>query len=243
MSKVISILTPTRGRPDNCKRFIKSIYETTLHKNTIELFFYVDRDDSALGAYMSLQKHCYEEFNDFLRVEFMFGDPISVCDSWNLMTLQSLGDIIIMGNDDLIYETPSWDVTLHQELLNFPDDIFCAWFNDGINGEKHCAFPIVSRKWANTLGYCFAPRGTFHFGYNDTWTFDLGKRADCLHYIPQVKVSHHHFSNNKANYDETYKRNREDSKGNFYSLDGDIFSKTIDRRIKDVIKLQKGDVV
>ena len=46
----ISILTPTRNRPNNCQRFIKSIYNTAKNRGNIELFFYVDNDDPSLEA-------------------------------------------------------------------------------------------------------------------------------------------------------------------------------------------------
>ena len=62
---MISILTPTRNRPNNCERFIKSIYQTTKNRGNIELLFYVDKDDPSIGAYMSLQNHCFDEYNQF----------------------------------------------------------------------------------------------------------------------------------------------------------------------------------
>jgi len=52
----ISILTPTRNRPNNCERFIKSIYNTAKNPGNIELHFYVDNDDPSLEAYKSLAK-------------------------------------------------------------------------------------------------------------------------------------------------------------------------------------------
>jgi hypothetical protein len=236
---MISILTPTRNRPDNCQRFIKSIYQTTKNIGTIELLFYVDKDDPSIGAYMSLQKHCYDEFPGFPRVQFSFGDPIPVCDSWNFMAKDSMGDVIIMGNDDLIYRTPEWDSILRKELSTIKDDIYCAWFDDGINGEKHCAFPIISRKWVETLGYCFAPAGTFNFGYNDTWVFDVGKRVRRLKYIPNILVEHMHFSNSKAEMDDTYARNRTQERGNLYQKDKIIFDDNVEKRQKDADKLKK----
>ena len=45
----ISILTPTRNRPNNCEALIKSIYNTYYGKDiNIELLFYVDKDDPAV---------------------------------------------------------------------------------------------------------------------------------------------------------------------------------------------------
>ena len=42
----ISILCPTRGRPENVIRLIESIKETTTFIDQIELLFYVDNDDA-----------------------------------------------------------------------------------------------------------------------------------------------------------------------------------------------------
>ena len=81
---------------------------------------------------------------------------MSVSKSWNEIAKLSLGDILIMGNDDQEYQTQYWDTTLEGEVNKYPDDIYCAWFEDKINGSKHCAFPIISRKWYDTVGY-FAP--------------------------------------------------------------------------------------
>ena len=112
--------------------------------------------------------------------------------SHGMRLLNYLGDILIMGNDDQEYQTQYWDTTLEGEVNKYPDDIYCAWFEDKINGPKHCAFPIISRKWYDTVGY-FAP-GVFNFGYNDTWVYDIAKRVGRTHFIPDVVVEHKHFS-------------------------------------------------
>ena len=62
----ISILTPTRNRPNNCERFIKSIYSTCSERKNIELLFYIDNDDPALETYRSLHTHCQAEYKDFV---------------------------------------------------------------------------------------------------------------------------------------------------------------------------------
>ena len=38
--------------------------------------------------------------------------PMSVSKSWNEIAKLSLGDILIMGNDDQEYQTQYWDTTL-----------------------------------------------------------------------------------------------------------------------------------
>ena len=233
----ISILTPTRNRPNNCERFIKSIYNTCANRNSVELLFYVDDDDPALDSYLSLDKHCQTEYSDFYRIQFIKGEPKSVSISWNDLAEQCKGDVLIMGNDDLVYATDGWDYLLEKELEKFnADKVYVAWMEDGINGEAHCAFPIVSREWYECLGR-FTP-GCFHFGYNDTWIFDVGKMLDRTHFIPHIKAEHLHFSKG-APMDDTYARNRTQEKGNLYAKDQVLFNKTRNIRLDDRNKLRE----
>ena len=238
MSKRISILTPTRQRPHRLSEFIMSVYQHTDEKNRVELLMYVDRDDPTKDQYLDFFEHCQIEFQDFLRIHFVFGESKSVSKSWNDLYERSVGDIIIMGNDDLIYRTPSWDRMVELESNIFEDDIYCMWMDDRINRENHCAFPIVSRKWCETLGY-FTP-GVFHFGYNDTWVFDIAQKINRCRFLGGVVAEHMHFASQKAPYDETYARNRTQSY-DFYELDRQIFDSEAmrEKRIEDAIKLKK----
>ena len=136
-----------------------------------------------------------------------------------------------MGNDDLVYQTSSWDELLDVELKQFEkDEIYVAYMEDGINGERHCAFPIVSRVWYNCLGR-FTP-GIFNFGYNDTFIFEVGQMLNRTHFMPHIRAEHLHFSKG-APMDDTYARNRTQEKGNLYAKDKLIFDKTRAVRQKD----------
>ena len=110
------------------------------------------------------------------------------------------------------------------------DEIYVAYMEDGINGERHCAFPIVSRVWYNCLGR-FTP-GIFNFGYNDTFIFEVGQMLNRTHFMPHIRAEHLHFSKG-APMDDTYARNRTQEKGNLYAKDKLIFDKTRAVRQKD----------
>jgi len=233
-----SILTPTRNRPANCERFIKSVYNSSTIRKNVEMIFYVDDDDPAIDAYKSLHWHAQKEYEEFKNIEFVFGNPMSVSKSWNVIAKRCMGDVLIMGNDDLVYRTTSWDELLDIELNNYiQDKVYVAWMEDGINGERHCAFPIVSREWYECLGR-FTP-GTFNFGYNDTWIFEVGKMLDRLHYIPHIKAEHLHFSVGKSDMDDTYAHNRTKQKGNLYAKDQVLFNKTRAARMDDRDRLRE----
>jgi len=224
---MFSILTPSRNRPHRLKTFVDSVLDNAKYIDNIELLIYVDNDDSAIEQYKQMQ--------GYRNIFIIFDKPISISKSWNTMAEQCKGDIMIMGNDDLEYRTMHWDILLLTELQKYPDQIYVAWMEDGINADKHCAFPIISRKWYQTLGY-FTP-GVFNFGYNDTWIYDIGKRVNRCHYIPHIKAEHMHFSANKSVYDDTYARNRTKQRGNLYNKDKVIFEATVDQRQQHADKL------
>ena len=224
----ISILTPTRGRCARAQKFAHSVLTTAAVPEEIELLFYVDNDDPQLADYLRWKDNAQSQ------IEIMIGPPISVSKSWNRLAERCKGDILIMGNDDLVYRTDSWDNILAYNLLGFPDKIYVMWFKDGINNEKHCAFPIVSRLWYETVGY-FTP-GIFEFLYNDTWVYDIGLKVERTWYIPDIYVEHEHFSTGKMVADETTIRQR---RSGSTARDRELFEKTDGSRKIAAEKLQK----
>jgi len=242
----IAILTPSRQRPGKLDRLIDSVYETASKKNSIRMYNYIDTDDPRIKQYRNNEKNnVFPHLLDVgLTVFNVYDKPQSVSKSWNVLAEKAMyeskewgADVLIMGNDDQVYKTKDWDIILQKELEQFDDDIYCCWFEDLINGKSHCAFPIVSSKWYETLGY-FTP-GVFHFGYNDTWVYDIAKRIDRCHFIPEVVVEHLHFSTGKVQMDVTYNRNRTEKRGNLYHLDKVIFDETEDQREQAAEKLRK----
>lgn len=182
----VSILCPTRERPDRAFNYAQSVFEKADNPERVELLFYIDNDDPKMEQYH--QRWSSVKYD----IKFVCGDPVSVSKSWNTLARCASGNIFMMGNDDLYHETPGWDTRLDQEVAKFPDEIYCIWFNDKHKGEKLCTFPTVSRKWYETVGY-FSP-GIFEFFFNDTWVQDIGQRIGRLHYIPDVIIEHQHWT-------------------------------------------------
>ena len=227
-----AILTPTRQRPGRLDNFIRSVHDLAELKNRVYTYNYIDSDDPRIKAYDEYSNK--QPKNNYNCV----GEPQSVSKSWNVLAKVAIddgADVLIMGNDDLLYRTQGWDVILEKEIEKYPDQIYCMWFEDLINGSNHCAFPIVLRLWYETLGY-FTP-GIFNFGYNDTWNFDIAKRIGRTHFIPNVVNEHLHFTTGKSAADETTKRNRTTERGNLYELDKVIFEQSAEERAKAALGL------
>ena len=224
----IAILTPSRERAYHLKKFIDSVIHNQSFNNHISFYNYIDQDDPTRERYSTILRPGHTIYN-------IIGKPQSVSKSWNILAQKAYTDkvdILIMGNDDLTYTTKNWDTLLENEIKKFSDQIYCMWFEDKRQGSKHCAFPIVSKKWYETLGY-LTP-GIFHFFYNDTWIFDIAKRINRTHFIPNVITPHVHLVN-----DKTYNRNRKTPQGHLANLDQVIFKNTEGERIKAAEKLMK----
>ncbi len=202
----ISIMTPSRGRCAKAIGYLQSIQETATYPERIDVALRVDLDDEDLDCYKGIPFFPW----DLKNVHVLMGPSLlgDIGEMWNVLVPFVSGNIFMMGNDDLKHKTQGWDVVLDQKVAQYKDEIYCLWFNDNINGDKHCAFPIVSRKWVETVGFFF-PNG-LKYCYPDTWVFDLGKRVGRAEYIPEVLVEHEWMGRMQ---DETYRRSRRQGEG------------------------------
>ena len=234
--QVLSLLCPTRGRPHLVQRLLESLLQTSAVPQRLELLLYVDADDTRLAEYRALVDAAQISAKKLGRFELLVGEPKSVSKSWNDLAAMARGDMLLITNDDQVYASAGWDVRLDQEAATFDDAFYCLWFNDGINGEKHCAFPIVSRRWVEALGY-LTP-GIFEFLANDTWLMDIGRRLNRLHYVGDVLVEHRHFTVGKAAADETYLRHRTGDARDRRKRDMDLYERTAEIRERDAQRLR-----
>ncbi|NJL22243.1 MAG: hypothetical protein HC895_17740, partial [Leptolyngbyaceae cyanobacterium SM1_3_5] len=236
----ISLLAPTRGRPDQAIRLALSVLQTASQPKRVELLFYVDNNDAEQANYIQAFQQHKPQFDRFLRCALMIGEPIGISKAWNELAARSQGDLLVMAADDQTYNTAGWDDRLLLELQQFEDEIFCAWFNDGHWGKKLCTFPIVSRRWCLTLGYFTT--GLFECLYDDLWMMDLAQRLDRLHYIPDVLTEHLHWSYGKSEIDATYEWKQVNSEGQLkppVRRDMNLFSRTAPYRETDARRLMQ----
>ncbi|MBD2089566.1 hypothetical protein H6F67_06835 [Microcoleus sp. FACHB-1515] len=236
----ISLLAPTRGRPEQAVRLALSVLQTASQPKRVELLFYVDNNDAEQTNYIQAFQQHKSQFDRFLRCALMIGEPIGISKAWNELAARSQGDLLVMAADDQTYNTTGWDDRLLSEIQRFEDEIFCAWFNDGHWGAKLCTFPIVSRRWCLTLGYFTT--GLFECLYDDLWIMDLAQRLDRLHYIPNVLTEHLHWSYGKSEIDATYEWKQVNSEGQLKPAvrrDMNLFSRTAPYRETDARRLMQ----
>ena len=225
----ISIITPSRGRPDKLLRMARSAWARADGPAEVEIIVGVDPPDAE-----NYRRAVMEEINsgdkDFCHGMVLVMLPPDVAGkvgkAWDWMWKNhAYGDIALLGNDDIIFQTQGWDSKVYDAIESFPGRLGMVWCEDGINGGRHAAFPFVSRQWIEIVGH-FTP-GIFRFGYNDTWIFDVARRANLIRYLPEVTIEHLHFSAGKSPYDETYAAKRRDDT---WESDHRLFERTAVQR-------------
>lgn len=200
-SPKISILVPTRDRPQNVLRLIHSIFDTAILKDEIEVLFYVDEDDDTFPL----------KFENSDQVYVIKGKRIWISLAWNLLYIKSRGEILMYAGDDVIFETPGWDEKVKRAFESFPDSIGLVYGNDGgwysgklaINGFVH-------RRWAEVLGYFAYPA---RLSALDLWIHECASFINRVVYLEDVIIRHVHYRQGAAhaNFDKTYQEAYEKS--------------------------------
>ena len=163
---MISLLCPTRGRPERAMQFLDSVLSTQSNDN--EIIFGLQSDDPRLGDYP-------KEIHD----RAMIFEPSTTVYYWNQMAKASKGNLLTLIADDVIMRTPGWDLKFESVSSRYPDGIYLITTQDG-RGKTlppeslPTPHPTITRKWFETLGYFTFP-GLFHY-YADTWNSSIARR-------------------------------------------------------------------
>ena len=113
MNELISILCPTRGRPEFMESLVQSAYETAgkpISIKYLQFIFYIDEDDSGSISKLDSLKHGFNEGTwDKVNVDAVIGPRINLSEAWNRCYEKADGDILFHAGDDLIFKTRGWD--------------------------------------------------------------------------------------------------------------------------------------
>ena len=192
--EMISLLIPTRDRPNNVRRTINSVKETASRPELVEMLFYVDSDD---------QTFPFEVLGKNIRI--VRGPRMWLSVLQNILYANSLGEIIMYTGDDVVYETRGWDEEVRNTINSERDKLVLVYGNDSAtHGENIAIHGFLHRNWIEATGTWVAPgRGVPY----DLWHTDVARKIGRLRYLPDVKFSHVHYRQGEglAEFDETYK--------------------------------------
>jgi ABC-type polysaccharide/polyol phosphate transport system ATPase subunit len=138
LSARISLLLPTRGRAELLRRFLESVLARSERPELVEVVAYADADDpSSHGLKV-----------EGLDVRTIVG-PRATMGEYNTACFEgSRGDIVMLGNDDVVIQTRGWDRKLREMHAAMQDRIYLAYPNDLFKGRGLSTFPILSLRAA-----------------------------------------------------------------------------------------------
>ena len=192
---MISLLLPTRQRPDKLARLVESINATATNPDSIELVTYIDDDD-----------HSYDNVDLDIAWRRIWGPRthddglVNLSVKWNRCYETCMGDIIMHCGDDIVMRTVGWDDNVYDAFDSVPDKILFAFGRDGIQDENNFGtHGFIHRKWIETVGYLFPP--LFVSDYNDVFLNDVAKLVGRHREIP-IYTEHMHYCVRKADIDQ-----------------------------------------
>jgi hypothetical protein len=191
---MISLLVPTRKRPERLRVMIDSVKRTA---NVMpQILCYLTPDDESYN------------WADYAPTQFIVGPRLTMSDLWNALIPYASGDIFMLCADDVIFRTPGWDVEVEKTFQAVPDKILLAFCDDGgPSGKTFSSLPFISRRWVEVVGYFTGPG--FSADFSDTWPHDVAHMIGRKRFIPNVLIEHVHWLWGKAPKDQTYLENEQ----------------------------------
>lgn len=160
--KEISIIIPSRNRPEQLRRLLHSLRASTRDPGDIEILLAIDNDEPEYEDYVMIANQ--PKFCDFRMI--VVNRTECFPEYYNELARLSKGKILWVLNDDCLVDKKDWDTIVRWEAEEFAEvQSHNIWYGDvgdttrnyNNNGQYSC-FPMMSREAFNVLGYFFNPQ-------------------------------------------------------------------------------------
>lgn len=226
----ISVLLPTRQRPQQLSRLVDSIKATASDPDRVELVTYIDDDDESyenLALDIAWVQCRGPRHHDGL---------VNLSIKWNDCYAASSGGIIMHCGDDIIFRTEGWDDVVRRAFDAVPDRVLFAFGRDGYqDGNNFGTHGFINRVWVEAVGFFVPPY--FVSDFNDTFLNDVSKLID-RHREIDIYTEHMHYCAGKAEIDENTAERLERHKQ--YDPEALYFSDKVQGEIKDAARKLQG---
>ena len=197
-NKTISIIHPSRQRPEMALQTKNHWMHNAIHKSSIEYVLSIDNSDPSLHDYNWMFRHNYD-----VRIEY--NNNFSAIDAINVVAPQIVGNIIIVVSDDFeCFE--GWDEYLLTHLEG--DEDYLVKTSDGyLNNDWLITLPIMDRKYYNRFGYVYHPEYKHMWSDTEMTTVGnmLGKIVDLQN--SNAVFKHKHYTINGMEKDAVNEKN------------------------------------
>lgn len=193
----ISILVPTRNRPDNVERLLESAYRTA--DLPPEVWFYVDDDDPRRNESTIIMNR--------YGARWVCGERVVLSQMWNELATRAENDVMMHCGDDIVFRTQSWDTRVVEAFERVPDHLVLVHGDDGYQRSNIATHGFYHRNWIEVLGRFVPPY--FSSDYNDLWLTEVADAVGRRVYLPDVYTEHMHPAAGKGELDQTHRERLE----------------------------------
>ena len=212
---MISLLCPTRGRPEQYKRMCESAKETAIRD--INIIAYVDDDDPKRDEYPQ---------------DVIIGPRLALAPAYQYLYEHSTAPIVMMCADDIVFRTKGWDAEVEEKAPK--DGIFVISYDDLGRPRKEDGHPFIGRRFIEIMGYFTYPK--LSHSCVDNWVVDIAKKINRYIYS-DIIIEHMHPKYLKGEIDSTYLENSKPIK----QADGAIYlGPEGQKEIAKVVERMKG---
>lgn len=189
---MISVLLPTRNRPDGIQRLLTSALETAA--TDVEFVVYVDDDDPALDANLNVLNQHW--------AHVVVGPRVVLSEMWNRCYEKATQNVVMQCGDDIVFRSANWDERVLETFDEYPDKIVFVHGDDGFQHERIGTHGFLHRNWVDAVGYFLPPY--FSSDYNDLWVTEVADALGRRRYLPDVYTEHMHPIVGKGTWDSTH---------------------------------------
>lgn len=192
MAGSVSLLCPTRNRPEMFGAMLESAHRTA--DGRYDLLAYVDNDDPSRDEYKRL----------FPGTKILIGPSTITPVIYNLLASKAKGSLLMLMGDDCVFQTKGWDTKMLEAAEQWPDRIGIVSTHDGREDNSHGHFAF-GRGWYEALGYLLPP--VFRHWATNMFSIDVAARLHRLVWLGDVVLKHNKVGE-IGRADDTYHRLR-----------------------------------
>lgn len=195
-----SVILPTRGRKEPLMKSIQSLVDQADNPENIEILLGMDNDDTDSVEYVKTEIiPKYPNVKLYIFPSYGYGKLNIYANS---LAALSVGHWLVLFNDDALIKTSGWD-TIVKKYDSHPMPLLRM----SVEKMSHpfALFPIVKRKWFETVGTLSSYSHIDRFVYNVNSNIDWNNRHLWVVDIP-VDVLHDRYDITGNNNDETFQR-------------------------------------
>jgi len=173
----VAILVPSKGRPKECARMVRSAYQTSSGKVQI---------------YIAVEAHEFEEYR--AEISLPEGDRVgavllttpesTTVHKWNMLAelaMRQPCEFFMLGADDMVFQTPCWDLALEGGKPH----VYSLQDSRDANGTPHV---LVTREYIERMGWFLPP--IFLHWFCDSWTVAIAKANGCFTHLRDFELFH-----------------------------------------------------